>query len=399
MKRIMGHVAQIRKVVLLFASVLIFHLPTFAQPPAGYYSTATGSGATLKTQLYNIIKGHTVISYDGLYDKYETTDDVNNEGVYVWDMYSDIPGPTPEPYRYQFGSGDQCGSYSGEGDCFNREHSMPASWFGDASPMYSDLFHVYPTDGYVNNRRSNYPFGEVSSPDWTSDNGSKVGNCSFPGYSGDVFEPIDEYKGDFARTYFYMATRYENVNASWANKTPQANAALVSNNFPFFETWFLNMLGEWHVNDPVSQKEVDRNNAVYAIQGNRNPFIDDPSYVYKIWGVGAITTPTEPVSQPNGLTAYSLTLQWTDATGAILPAGYLIRYSSTSFDAIPDPVDGTVYDTATDKYVVYGAQQAVISNLQPATTYYFKLFAYTGSGAGINYKTSGVPQVSKSTTE
>lgn len=370
-----------------------------AQPPAGYYSTATGTGATLKTQLYNIIKGHTVISYDGLYDKYETTDDVNNAGVYVWDMYSDIPGATPEPYLYTFGGGDQCGSYSGEGYCFNREHSMPASWFGDASPMYSDLFHVVPTDGYVNNRRSNYPFGEVSSPDWTSANGSKVGNCSYPGYSGDVFEPIDEYKGDFARTYFYMATRYENVNASWSAKTTQANAALVPNNFPFFETWFLNMLGEWHVNDPVSQKEVDRNNTIYGIQGNRNPFIDDPSYVYKIWGVGATSTPSEPVNQANGLTAYSITLQWADATGAVLPSGYLVRYSSVSFEAITDPVDGVVYDGATDEYVVYGTQQLVVRNLQPATTYYFKQYAYTGSGTGINYKTTGVPQVSKSTTE
>jgi endonuclease I len=399
MNLIVGKKSQFASFVISLIFLIAGHFQTVAQAPSGYYSTATGTGATLKTQLYNIIKGHTVISYDGLYAKYVTTDDVNNAGQYVWDMYSDIPGPTPEPYLYPLDGTKRCGSYNSEGDCYNREHSMPASWFADASPMYSDLFHVVPTDGYVNNRRSNFPFGEVSSPDWTSDNGSKVGNCSYPGYSGDVFEPIDEYKGDFARTYFYMATRYENVNASWSAKTTQANAALVPNNFPFFETWFLNMLGEWHVNDPVSQKEVDRNNAIYGIQGNRNPFIDDPSYVYKIWSVGAITSPTEPVSQPNGFTAYSLTLQWSDASGAILPVGYLIRYSSISFEAIANPVDGTVYDGATDKYVVYGTQQAVIGNLQPSTTYYFKLFAYTGSGTGINYKTSGVPQVSKSTTE
>ena len=370
--------------------------PLQAQAPAGYYTTATGTGATLKTQLYNIIKGHTVISYDGLYAKYVTTDDVNNAGVYVWDMYSDIPGSTPEPYLYTFGSGDQCGTYNSEGDCFNREHSMPASWFADASPMYSDLFHVVPTDGYVNNRRSNYPFGEVSSPDWTSLNGSKVGNCSFPGYSGDVFEPIDEYKGDFARTYFYMATRYENVNASWASKTPQADAALLSNNFPFFETWFLNMLGEWHVADPVSQKEVDRNNAIYGIQGNRNPFIDNPTYVYQIWGVGQTINVTEPTQQPGNFSANSITLNWTDGAGA---DGYLIRYSNVGFNDISTPVDGTMYNGSSDYYAGVGAQTAVIGGLQSGVTYYFKLFPYNGSGIGINYKTDSPPQVSLQTGE
>ncbi len=193
---------------LLLLTILVI---TQAQPPSGYYDNATGkTGATLKTALYNIIKGHTEVSYTpGVWNAFYTTDKKVNDKV--WDMYSDIPGGTP-PYEYTLGT-NQCGNYSGENSCYNREHSFPKSWFGDVAPMNVDIFHLYPTDGYVNGKRSNYPYGTVSSPTWTSLNGSKLGPCSAPGYSGTVFEPIDEYKGDFARTYFYMVTRYENVSS------------------------------------------------------------------------------------------------------------------------------------------------------------------------------------------
>jgi endonuclease I len=188
-------------------------------------------------------------------------------------MYSDIPGGTT-PYEFTFIT-DKCGSYQNEGDCYNREHSFPQSWFNKASPMKSDLFHVYPTDGKVNGYRSSYPYGEVSNPTWTSQNGSKLGANTTPGYTGKVFEPIDEYKGDFARTYFYMATRYYTEDAGWKN-----NAAV---NGSQMKPWELNTLYQWHLQDTVSQKEIDRNNAVYGIQHNRNPFIDHPEWVDSIW--------------------------------------------------------------------------------------------------------------------
>ena len=115
--------------------------------------------------------------------------------------------------------------------------------------------------------RSNYPYGEVSSPTYTSDNGSKLGPCSYSGYTGTVFEPIDEFKGDLARTYFYMATCYEDRISGWSS------AVLDGSSYPCYTTWFLNMLLEWDAQDPVSQREIDRNNAVYSVQGNRNPFV------------------------------------------------------------------------------------------------------------------------------
>ncbi len=173
--------------------------------PPGYYAAAEGlNGETLRAALHTIIDNHHSISYDALWNAFYTTDDKPNGKV--WDMYSDVPGGTP-PYEYTFGV-DEGGTSGTEGTGYNREHSFPASWFNSNSPMYTDLFQICPTDNTVNNRRSNYPYGEVTAPTWTSLNGSKLGPCTFPGYTGTVFEPIDGYKGDFARTYFYLSTRY-----------------------------------------------------------------------------------------------------------------------------------------------------------------------------------------------
>lgn len=241
--------------------------------PAGYYSGTEGlNGIQLRSKLHDIIKNHQVLSYSSLWTAFYDTDAKPNGKV--WDMYSDVPSGTP-PYEYNFGS-DQCGNYNSEGDCYNREHSWPKSWFNDASPMNSDLFHIYPTDGYVNNKRSNFPFGEVGSATWTSQNGSKLGNNTYPGNSEEVFEPVDAYKGDFARTYFYMCTRYYTEDAGWESNGMVDGADL--------QPWAAEMLIGWHQSDPVSQKEIDRNNAVYSYQDNRNPFIDHPEFADKIWG-------------------------------------------------------------------------------------------------------------------
>lgn len=255
-------------ILLLFVSRL------FSQIPPGYYDPATGkTGVELQAALHNIIRGHTVVSYSSIPGYFPTTD--AKPGNVVWDMYSDIPGGTP-PYVYHYNMGQECGNYSGEGDCYNREHSWPKSWFNDTPPMNSDMFHIYPTDGYVNGKRNNYPYGTVLSASWTSQNGSKLGDCNWPGYSGTVFEPLDEYKGDFARTYFYMSTRYYTEDSGW-NITDMTNKSQL-------KPWALQMMLNWSNSDPVSTKEVDRNNALYGIQHNRNPFVDLPEYAYQIWG-------------------------------------------------------------------------------------------------------------------
>jgi len=270
-----GNLKKQFHLIIPLSLLLILGSHVSAQIPAGYYDNAQGlTGAELKTALGDIIDNHTVLSYSTLWTAFEDTDKKPNGKV--WDMYSDVPGGTP-PYEYTFGS-DQCGNYSGEGDCYNREHSFPRSWFFDASPMESDLFHIVATDGYVNGQRGSYPYGEVGTATWTSLNGSKKGNSNFPGYSGIVFEPIDEYKGDFARGYLYMATRYEYLIDDWSS--PMLNGT----SFPAFTDWALSLLLQWHQQDPVSSKEIDRNNAIYIWQGNRNPFIDHPEFAALIWG-------------------------------------------------------------------------------------------------------------------
>lgn len=241
-----------------------------AQAPAGYYDGAEGKrGAALKTALHRIISDHDQRTYKELWTDFLETD--RRDDGCVWDMYS-----SSTDFAFQR---DQCGNYKYEGDCYNREHSMPKSWFNDAYPMYTDLFHLYPTDGYVNNRRSNYPFGETKGERYKSEGGfSKLGNCTYPGYTGVVFEPNDEYKGDFARTYFYMVTCYEDRVSGWDSDMLNRTA------YPAFAAWAVEMLLEWSREDPVSQKEVDRNNAVYRIQGNRNPFIDLRGLEEYVWG-------------------------------------------------------------------------------------------------------------------
>ncbi|MCS7004554.1 MAG: endonuclease [Cytophagales bacterium] len=266
---------------ILFTFVFASSLLGNAQIPANYYNNAAGkSGAQLKTALWNIIKNPAAPSYSSLYTHYQKTDKKPNGKV--WCMYSDVPGGTP-PYEYSFSQ--NCGTYTKEGDCFNREHSFPQSWFNSRMPMQSDLFHVYPTDGWVNSLRSNWPYGYVTTITHTTMNGSKLGKDNGArnyGYTGTVFEVIDAYKGDFARTQLYMAICYEDKLSSWVSNS-NAGSVLNGTAFPGFHSWYLNTLLEWHIKDPVSQKEIDRNNEVFKIQGNRNPLIDSPQFVQRIW--------------------------------------------------------------------------------------------------------------------
>lgn len=233
---------------------------------AGISSTLTKS--YLKTALFNLIKNHESFSYDYAYTIYKSSD-CDEDGKII-DVYS----------SYHFDPDkDRAGNYSKEGDCFNREHTIPQSIFSKGSPMKSDVHHLLPTDGYVNNRRSNYPHAEVGNAIYTSTNGTKVGSSSTSGFSGNACEPIDEYKGDFARIYFYMVTRYQDKLSSW-----KSYASFSGDSYPSLSSWAIDLYLKWHEQDPVSEKEIKRNEAIYSYQQNRNPFIDHPEYAERIWG-------------------------------------------------------------------------------------------------------------------
>lgn len=257
---------------IVISTALLCAFGASATEPSSYYTSCEGkNSASLLSALHDVVGPHTTVSYDGLLDLYKTSD-VYPDGT-IWDIYS----------TKHWRTGETCGNYSKVGDCYNREHSLPKSWFSEAKPMYSDAFHLYPTDGKVNGQRSNFPYGECSGGTTLSSNSGvkalgRLGTCTFPGYSGKVFEPDDEYKGDLARSYFYMAAAYNDKISGWNSDMLARNA------YPAFTSWAVNLLLKWHRQDPVSQKELDRNEAIYARQKNRNPFIDHPELVEYIWG-------------------------------------------------------------------------------------------------------------------
>ena len=283
----------------LLTSIFFFALSLFAKSvtPASslptYYQDIDGkAGKALFDAVQKVTKlGYSSLGYDGLWGAYKKTDMRDNGKI--WDMYSDC--------SWTVGS-DQCGSYSNECDCYNREHSIPKSWFGGSkSGPGCDIFQVVPTDGYVNNKRSSYAFGEVSSASYTYD-GAKLGSAksititggntiagntgtTISG-SGTVFEPRDEYKGDFARGYFGTMIKW--ANGDYQAFTSGDGSKMFSSNYntgSFGLTKYgVALLMKWHRQDPISQKEIDRNNGIQETQGNRNPFIDYPYLAEYIWG-------------------------------------------------------------------------------------------------------------------
>lgn len=248
-----------------------------AQVPAGYYNSANGlTGQALFVALHNIISNDVHTEYGGLWNSFKSTDARTDSTNKVWDIYSYSPN-TPPKYSYTFTT-DQCGTYDGEGDCYNREHLWPQSWFNESSNTSkprTDLHHIYPTDGWVNGQRGNFPFAKVGNVTETFKNGAKMGYSVTPGYSGKAYEPLNEYKGDIARAMLYMSVRYYGEDDVWVESSMTVKSTL--------KPWAIAMLLQWHQDDPVSQKEINRNNAVYGIQDNRNPFVDNPDFAFMIW--------------------------------------------------------------------------------------------------------------------
>ena len=306
-----------KKVLAILLLLAWTGLGLMAQIPNGYYNSADGkTGDELKVALHNIIKGHYSVSYSGLLNAFAYTDCKPNGKI--WDIYS----------NYEYNLNQNGSSFIQEGDGWNREHTWPQSWFNEQTTPRTDLFHVYPTDGYVNGIRSNYPYGEVNNPIYTSGNGSKLGPCVTSGYSGRVFEPIDEYKGDIARSYFYMSVRYYSEDSDWSTSGMTNKSEILP--------WAMTMLLRWSDEDPVSDKEIARNNAVYGYQNNRNPFIDHPEYARMIWD-----------ENWQGGTYYTITCATGLSHGSVSAPESAMEGTTVSITATPNP--GYMVDT----YTVY----------------------------------------------
>ena len=260
-----------------------------------YYANAnTSSGSALLTSLQSITtKGSDVGSYDDLFETYRSSDVKDG---YLVDMYSNTTRYTVDQKR--------CGNYKNEGDCWNREHSTPKSWWGGSkSNQGADPFILYPTDGKINGMRSSYPFGEVKTIEKASNNNysllGSADNSLYP-YSGTVFEPADEWKGDLARSAFYTRARWS-ASYSWSSGGGNViYSGSASNNFGLTD-YAVKLYTAWSNLDPVDEWELRRNEAIYAIQGNRNPFIDHPEYANIIWG-GTTYTGGGATTPPNTIT-------------------------------------------------------------------------------------------------
>lgn len=367
--------------------------------PANYYSTVnTQRNAALKTVLYNKILGHTSVSYTpGVWNAYSTTD-VQPNGK-IWDVYS-TRFDVASPYEFTLSIDQDNGSGgSNEGEKYNREHSFPQSWFGGSvSPMVSDVHHIYATDKKVNNVRSNYPFGNVSSATFTSLYGGKLGTGSNFGYAGIVFEPIDEYKGDIARAQLYMAARYDNLIAGWVNNG-NANDVLSGNAHPAYDSWYINLLISWHNLDPVSDKERKRNDAVYAIQNNRNPFVDSPQFVQRIWGGTLPSEPTVGASnlQVTNINNNSVKLNWVSGNGnrrlVLARAGSAVNtFPTDTFHYNFNSSITAAPQIGSGNYVVYNgtASTVTLTNMQAGVTYHYVVIEYNGWYSTANYNTGNI---------
>lgn len=351
-------------------SIILISTYSLAQIPTGYYDGTTGlTGYALKSKLHDIISAKNINwHYSDLTNYYNQTDldkyydhDTSNTTILL-DIYSEIP---TGPDAYEYTTANIIGSASAEGQGWNREHMMPQSTFYSNYPMYSDLFYVVPTDARINQLRSNYPYGIAGSTTYhTFSNSSKIGSCAIPGssYTGRVYEPINEFKGDVARSLLYFAVRYEGKLGTF-NFNNNSNPASDTNPLDgteerAFDPAYINMLLQWHQQDPVSQREIDRNNAVYALQKNRNPFIDNPTWVNAIWGQTPDNiAPQAPVNLTvNQTSAYFVTLSWSPSSSSDV-IGYKIYQNGTLIAS----TRGTSIN---------------IDHLTPATAYNFIVKAY-----------------------
>lgn len=275
-------------------------LSLFAAPSATHYAALNGkSGVNLFNALSECAgKGYHSLGYDGLYSAYPRTDSRDGK---IWDMYSDC----------EFSYSNKCGNYKNECDCYNREHSVPKSWWGGGTTNQGcDIFILVPTDGKVNGMRSNYPFGEVATANYTSHNGSKRGTSALPGYSDVVFEPVDEYKGDFARGVLGAMVKWKG-NWTQGNGSSTFNGNYTAAGNFGLTPYGVALLMKWHRQDPVSQKELDRNDGIEQTQGNRNPFIDYPCLAEYLWG----DRKNQTVDLTTLMSAYDAAWQASDHTG------------------------------------------------------------------------------------
>ncbi len=253
---------QTKLILFLLLCTFVLH----AQSTTEYYRNAEGkTGANLKSALHDIISANQkVLSYDEVWTALMKTDEDPNNSNNVILLYTGWSYPKNQK--------------GGQTTNWNREHTWAKSQggFGTSKGPGTDIHHLRPTDVTVNSSRGNKYFdngGNAVTDGSRYGGGSGVTGCKT---DGDSWEPRDAVKGDVARMLFYMAVRYE------AGDKVDLELAEYSSTSGLHGK--LSVLLKWHNEDPVDDWERTRNNKIYDIQNNRNPFIDHPEYVAEIWG-------------------------------------------------------------------------------------------------------------------
>lgn len=368
--------------LLLFCAIA-----AFAQPQAGYYTSSTldgKNGRELELALKAIIYPHTRLSYDDLWGYYPTTDPAPADSIpssytgdatdLVYDMYAWM---AEFPKFYSDNDHSQTGG-------INREHCVPNSWWGGkqgCTEAYSDLHHLVPSDGAANNAKGDYALGEFTTgmtlvfPKDTRANASgytyivadaqghtaashvwKPSDANQSGGSVNLYEPADQYKGDFARMYLYVVCAYEGELTWQTNYMFTSDADNITTILP----WAKNLLLKWHRQDPVSDKERARNNAVELLQHNRNPFIDYPELVEYIWG----NQSSQSFSLANAVSAYSPEYN----NGGNTPAEKQEANLMFVFKAhVGQPFGGLVYNTNSNGAATYTSSNTAVAEVNAQT--------------------------------
>ena len=353
------------------------------EPDCPYEALEGLSSMELRESLHEEIKDHTVLTYKQIRGD-QAKVDVRADGK-IWDIYS----------ASDFNLSDNCDDKkdpTAEGVCYNREHILPvACWTinknrdeAEKEVMFTDLHHVVSTDGFVNAQRSAWVYDEVKSVTWTNNLGSKLGTGKT--WNETSFEPVDEYKGDIARVYFYMLTCYMDKDFTQGGKGYRYFT--YSNGVCDFKSQALALMLKWHRQDPVSEKEVARNAKVADLQGNVNPFVEQPALVEYIWGTmkgkpydceGEVLPP-DPGTVDGAITcqearekalALSVGSQSTEEYVVVgyvtsLNGSYSTQYKSQSFWVADTPDGGNVFyafQCYYDKPVVKGDKVSLTGKL------------------------------------
>lgn len=204
---------------------------------------------------------------------------------YTWHgfWYTDRDPQTNECYnrysdkKFYFESTNTGNAIAG----MNIEHSFPKSWWGGKrNDAWCDLYNLYPSDSQANSSKSNFVMGVVVNVKEEAGAGyDKVGTGYADGQLVKMWEPGDRFKGEFSRSYMYMATTYQNLNF-----VSEGTKQLETGAYPTLKKWSSDLFRQWSKNDRVDEMEIKRNEAIYKIQNNRNLFIDYPNLAEYVWG-------------------------------------------------------------------------------------------------------------------